>query len=229
MQRANCSRFPSDRRGLRRELPPPRHPTAAGPPQKENRWFAVTLSAGEECRVKSESFRFLIAPRASLFRWSDDNAAKLDVGSFAALQIYRAGQAFAAVQRATGDSRNLLVINYCLAVLHHRHASPNQRNVIGLPFVCLTRQFRRRHNKSINAAGVMHRAFVGGIRFDLYLVTSAQINAAVGSRSAVELHMQFEVFKFRVVDQFWAFSRSDQNSAFHFPLGFPISARLPSG
>src|SRR5258708_26754026 len=227
MQRANCSRFPSDRRGVRRESPPPRDPTAAGPSQKENRWFAVTLSAGEGCRVKSESFGFQIALWASLFLWSDDNAAKLDLAFFAALQIYRAGQAFVAVQRTAGDSRNFLLINYRLAVLHHRHASPNQRNVIGLPFVRLTRQFRRRHNKSIHAASVMHRAFVGGIRFDLYFVTSAQINAAVGSRSAVELHMQFEVFKFRVVDQFRSFSWSDQNSVFHSPLGFPISARLP--
>src|SRR5260370_31397011 len=127
MQRANCSRFPSDRRGARRESPPPRHPTATGHPQKENRWFAVTLSAGEECRAKSESFRFQIAPRASLFRRSDNDAAKLDVALFAALQVNWTGQPFTTVQRASRDSGNFFLINHGLSVLHYLHAYPNER------------------------------------------------------------------------------------------------------
>ena len=74
-----------------------------------------------------------------LFRWRDNDMAKGDMTFFTALQIYRPRQRFVAIQRPAGNTRDLLLVNYSLAILNYGHLSPEQRNIEGLPFVCLAR------------------------------------------------------------------------------------------
>ena len=134
-----------------------------------------------------------------------------------------------AVQCPTGDARNFLVVDDGLPVLRHGDHSPDQRDVIRLPFSRLSRQFRRGREKTVNASRVMARRLLNGVGFDLHFVAAAEIHAAVRIRPAIEFDMQLEVFEFRIVNQLRTIPRRDQLAIFDFPYLLGIwFAHLPA-
>ena len=108
---------------------------------------------------------------------------------FTALKIDRAWQSFVAVQRATGDTGNFLVIDDGAPILYHGYRAAHERDVEALPLPGIARHFRRRRNEAIDSAGVMAWRLLNRVIFNLYLVPSAKVNSAVRSFSAVELNV----------------------------------------
>jgi hypothetical protein len=136
-----------------------------------------------------------------LLRWSYDNAPISYVSFFAALKINGTRQFFVAVERATGDTRNLLTIDDGLAILYHGDRSANQRDIEGLPFSRLSGQFRGGSQKAVDTSSVVAGWFLNGIGFYLDFVAAAQIDAAVGIHSAVEFNMQPKILELGIVNQ----------------------------
>src|SRR5260370_40612195 len=116
---------------------------------------------------------------------------------FTSLEIDRPRQFFVAVERATCDTGNFLVVDDGLAVLNHGDPSTEESDIEALPFSRFAGLLRRRGQETIYAAHVMARRLLDGVCFHLDFVPASQINAAVGIRSTVEFNMQFEVAEFR--------------------------------
>jgi hypothetical protein len=78
---------------------------------------------------------------------------------FTSLEINGPWQLFVAVQGATCDTWNFLVIDDRLAVLHHRDPSSYQGSVKGLPFARATRGVpaMRRENRTSRRCGESRR------------------------------------------------------------------------
>src|SRR6516225_347486 len=143
------------------------------------------------------------------FRRSDHDVAKGHVSVFTSLQIDRPWQAFLTIERAAGDARDFLMIDNRLAVLHYGDPSSDQGNVKGLPLVRLADRLRARSQKSINPTGALIWRLPARIGFDLHFIAPPQVHPAVGIWSAVKFHMQLEIAKFRVRNQFGAAPRTD--------------------
>src|SRR5215475_5520642 len=103
------------------------------------------------------------------------------------LKIERSGKFFVAVKSAPGNSRNFLVRDNRLAVLDDGDVSPEQRYVKRLPFVWPSWLLRIGREKTVHCAHAMTRGLVGRIIFHLHLVTTAQINTAIGVARTVDL------------------------------------------
>ena len=127
---------------------------------------------------------------------------------FTSLKIDGSGQFFVAVQGATRDARDFLVVDDRLAVLNDSDPSSDQRDIKALPFSRLAGQFRRSSQETVYAAHMVTRWFLDGVGFDLDFVSAAQIDATVGISGAVEFDMQFKIFEFGIVDQFRTVSRT---------------------
>ena len=69
-----------------------------------------------------------------VLRWHDKDAAVGYVPFFTSLKIEGSGQLLAAIQRATRDARDFLVIDDGLAVLNDSDPSPYQRDIEAQPF-----------------------------------------------------------------------------------------------
>src|SRR4029077_4322924 len=117
--------------------------------------------------------------RELFFCWRYDHVPKCDAALFAALQINRARQCFMTIERATGDPRNLLMIDDRPAVLGYADRSPDQRDVKGLPFPGRAWKFRRRRQETVDSTDSLARRFISGVGLDLHFVATAQIDTAV--------------------------------------------------
>lgn len=89
------------------------------------------------------------------------NVSKRDATLLAALQVNRAGQRFVAIERAARDAGNLLISDDRPAIEHDSYASPDEREVEGVPFGGLAWRRRRGRKKSVDAS----RAPVGRLEF----------------------------------------------------------------
>jgi len=147
-----------------------------------SRFDKIGLSTIERARVNSSANCALLSRR-------DNDLAKRDMALLTALQIDRPRLRFVAIQRPAGNTRDLLVINYRLAVLNYGHLPAEQRNIKGLPYVCLARQFRRRRQEAVYGTGMMAWPLRLGLRLDLDFIAAAQLDAAVRVLSAVEFDM----------------------------------------
>src|SRR5713101_5932176 len=159
---------------------------------------------------------------------SDDNTSIGYVAFFTSLEIDGSRQFFVAVERATRDTGNFLVVDDGLAVLNHGDPSTEESDIETLPFYRFAGLLRRRGKETVYAAHVVARRLLDGVCFYLNFVPASQINAAVGGGAAVELHMQLEVFKFGIIDQFRPVSRTYQVTVFDFPHRRTWSGHLPS-
>jgi hypothetical protein len=74
-----------------------------------------------------------------LLRWRDNDAAIGYVPFFTSLKINGPGQFFVAVQGATRDARDLLIVDDGLAVLNDGDPPSQKRDVEALPFSRLAR------------------------------------------------------------------------------------------
>ena len=127
---------------------------------------------------------------------------------FTALKVDRPWQFLVAIESATGNTRNFLILNDGPTILDHSDHSPEQRNIEALPFPWLTGLFGGRGQETIHSAGMMARRFLDGVGFNLDFVATAQIHAAVGVGRRVELDMQLEIFEVGIVDNLGATSRA---------------------
>src|SRR4051812_3615126 len=85
----------------------------------------------------------------------DHDVAKGDMTLLAALQINGAGHCLVAIEGAAGEAGDLLIVDDSGAVLHHGDFAAYECDVEGLPYIRTARQFRRRREEAIDAAGVM--------------------------------------------------------------------------
>src|SRR6266446_7761229 len=108
---------------------------------------------------------------------------------FTSLKIDGPRQFFMAVERATRDTGNFLVVDDGLAVLDHGDPSTEESDIEALPFSRLAGQFRRSSQETVYAAHVVAGRFLDGVCFYLDFVPATQIDATVGGGAAVELHM----------------------------------------
>ena len=154
-----------------------------------------------------------------MLRWSYNDASIGYVSFFAALKIDGTWQCFVAVERTTGDARNLLMIDNGLAILDDGDGSPEKRDVQGLPFSWLSGQFGGRSQKAVDTACVVAGRLRNRVGLDLDFVTAAKIDTAVVIDSAVEFNMQLEILEPGVVDQLRAIARRYQVAVFDFPYG----------
>src|SRR5437660_12899640 len=88
--------------------------------------------------------------RCSL-RWGDDDVAEVNLWMIA-LQHYRAGLTFIAVERASCDPWDLGVIDNHCAVEDHRHSAADERDVVCLPLTGLPGRIGRRSYEGIDSA-----------------------------------------------------------------------------
>jgi len=139
------------------------------------------------------------------------------VAFFGALQINGTGQFFVAIERTAGDARDFFVVDDSLAILGHGDHSPDERDVVRLPFSRLARLLRRGSQKAVHTAHVMARWLVQRVSLYLNFVAPTQINAAVRFFATVEFHVQLEVFELSLIHQFRAIPRRYQVSVFYFP------------
>src|SRR5262249_54762379 len=109
------------------------------------------------------------------------------------LRHYRPGLALIAIERASGDSRDLCVVDDSHAVENERHFAADQSYVEGLPFAGLLGGIARRRDEAVDAADSMALRFFSEVVLNLNLVTASQIDAAVTLVSHLELEVQLEV------------------------------------
>src|SRR5260370_27093342 len=104
------------------------------------------MFAAKNVAEKGALFQLGVKTRISGRRWlllrrSYDDTAIGYVSFFAALKIDGTWQFFVAVEGATGDTGNLLIVDNGLAILKNGDHSPNHRYVEVLPFSRLPGQF----------------------------------------------------------------------------------------
>src|SRR5215831_18803928 len=97
-----------------------------------------------------------------LIRWREDDVAKKHMPLFTALKVYGARLVFVAVERATGNARDLLMIDNHLAVLYDCDVAAEHRDVESLPDVGTPRLFRFGLKEAVYAAGMMAWRFALG-------------------------------------------------------------------
>jgi len=124
-----------------------------------------------------------------------------------------------AVESAAGDAGDFFVVDDGRTIQDDRDDAADQSNVVRLPFAGGAGGLRRRSKETVNTAQASLGWISDGIGFELDFVAAAQIDAAVGVRSAIEFDVQLEVFKFGVVYQFGAVAGSDEQAIFYFPRG----------
>ena len=135
-----------------------------------------------------------------------------------------------AVESASRDPWDFLVVDDRYAVLHHGYVASEERDVEGLPDIGLSRLLRRWVEEAIHATGVVAVGLGCRVRFDLDFVTAAQEDAAVGVDPAVEFNMQLEVFELGGVDEIGAVAVLYQRAILSFPGGFlALAAWNPAG
>src|SRR6266542_4044929 len=101
--------------------------------------------------------------RCLLPGWCDDNTPISYVAFFTTLEVDRPRHFFVAVQRATRDARNLLIVDDCLTILDHGDPPPDQRDIEALPFSRLARHFRGRCQETVHSARMMTGRFLDGL------------------------------------------------------------------
>src|SRR5436309_1716355 len=111
--------------------------------------------------------------RCLLPGWCDENIPISYVPFFTTLKVDRPGHFFVAVQRATCDSRNLLIVDDCLTILNRGDPPPDQRDIEALPFSRLASHFRGRCQETVHSARMVTGRFLDGLGFNLDLVTPA--------------------------------------------------------
>ena len=90
--------------------------------------------------------------RRALLCWRNHNIAISDVVIFASLKIDWSRQLLVAIQRASRDARNLLLINNRRPVLDYRDRPSLQSDVKALPFTRLARHLRLRRDETVDSA-----------------------------------------------------------------------------
>ena len=125
-----------------------------------------------------------------------------------------------AVESASRDPRNILMVDDRYTVLYDGHVPPDQRDVERLPDTGLSRLLRRWIQEAIHSTRVMAIGLGHGIGFHLDLVAASQENSAVGARSAIELDMQLEIFELRGADEVGAIAILNQCAVLRLPGTF---------
>src|SRR5712692_10484317 len=87
-----------------------------------------------------------------------------------ALQHYWSRLAFVAVERASGNARNLSVVDDQLVVEHHCDPASDQGDVEALPLTSLLCGIAGRGDESVNAANSVAFGLLSEVVFDLDLV-----------------------------------------------------------
>src|SRR5690606_25519437 len=134
-------------------------------------------------------------------------------------QVYRAGLPFVAVERAAGDSRDLLIANHRLTIGYNGDFAANQGDVIGMPNVRSGRGNFARRNETVDTTvqqGVGLR--IARAVFDLHLVAAPQVHPGVTSFGKTEFEVQLEVFKFLLRYQVSPRLRVSQDTVADGPL-----------
>ena len=121
------------------------------------------------------------------------------------------------IECSASDSGDFLVVNDRLAILHNCDVSADQSYVIRLPGIGFARQLRRGREEPIHPTGVVARRFLDRVSFNLHFITAAEVNAAIGVVTDVELEMQFEIFKFGITDELWSVAGTDERSILDLP------------
>ena len=125
-----------------------------------------------------------------------------------------------AVESASGDPWNILVIDDRYTVLYDGNVPPDQRDVERLPDVGLSRLLWRWVEEAIDSTRVMTVGLGYGIGFHLDLVAASQEDSTVGAGSAIELDMQFEIFELRGADEVGAIAILHQCAVLRLPGTF---------
>src|ERR1035441_593507 len=86
----------------------------------------------------------------STVRYRDSDVAVFHAAGVIALDVERSGLAFAAIDGAAGNARNLLAINGGLAIADDGHGAPHQGHIVALPFARPLGKLHRRRQESID-------------------------------------------------------------------------------
>jgi hypothetical protein len=140
------------------------------------------------------------------------------VSLLATLQIKGPRLSFVAVERATGDAGNLLMIDDGFAIQHHGDVPADKRDVESLPRVGTARLLRRGRQKPVHTARMVTRPLALRFSLDLHFVAAAKIHTAVGVLTAVEFNVQLEVLKLLVADELRTIARADQIGILYLPV-----------
>src|SRR5712692_291418 len=143
------------------------------------------------------------------------------------LQEQRPRLAFVAVERATGDSRNLLIADHLSSIRDYGHHSPDQRDVVRLPFTRRSRRHLARRNESIDPAEPIVPGLVAEIVLDLHLVPPAEIHATVAFLRVAELDVKLEILELAIRHEIGPRSRTAQHTVGDVPL-IRWPARVPA-
>src|SRR3954462_3684100 len=159
--------------------------------------------------------RMSIAPMSP--RRSDQDVAVLD-RTVIALQENRARRAFIAVERATGDSGDLLVYDHLSAVGDDRHHSSDEGDVVRLPLARRPRRDHTRRQESVNGAEAIVPRRIAVVVLDLNFVAAAEIDAAVALLGVAELDVELEIAEGAVGDEIAPGPRTAQHAVDDAPL-----------
>ncbi len=139
----------------------------------------------------------------------------------ATLKVNRPRQLFVAVESASRDSGDRLVIDDGLTILHNRNGASHEGDIEALPFSGLARQLRRRGKESIHPARMVTGWFLHGVGFYLHFIAAPQIQATIGLGATVELQMYFEILKRGSGNDLCPLSVANQRAAFNLPIACP--------
>src|SRR4051812_3116575 len=153
-------------------------------------------------RIAGKSASILLRMTIALMspRRSDQDVAVLD-RTVIALQENRTRRAFIAVERATGDSGDLLVYDHLSAVGDDCHHSSDQGDVVSLPLARRPRRNHTRRQESVNGAEAVIPRLIGVVVLNLNFVPAAQIDSAVALLWVAELDVELEVPEGAVGDE----------------------------
>ena len=159
----------------------------------------------------------------------DHNIAESDAALFAALQIDRTGHRLMAVERATCDAGNLLIVDDGRAVQHYGDFAADERDVEGLPDIRCAGLFGIWRKEAVDTTRVMTGRLCLGLRLYLNFVTAAQIDTAVRIFAAIEFKVQLEVLELVIVDELMAVTGTDDGAVLDRPLWRAWLVGMPAG
>ena len=159
--------------------------------------------------------------RESFLRGRNNNVPVSHPSLLATLKVDRPRRLFVAVKGATGNPRNLLVVDDGLTILDNRDHTPDQGDIKGLPFSGLARQLRRGGKESVHPARMVTGRLLRGVGFNLHLVAAPQIDTTVGFWRTVELQMQLEILKFGNSNSLCSPSGTNECAVFDLPTACP--------
>src|SRR5712692_180354 len=188
------------------------------------------LTARRGLRIQvGDDVRATAVRRCGLLRRGNDNVAVVNL-LMIALQHYRAGLTFIAVEGASCDPWDLGVIDNGCAVEDHRYSAANERDVVSLPLTGLLSRITRRRNEAIDSAYSVTLRLLAEVVLNLNLVAPAKIDAAVAEGDHLELDVQLEVSELLLRNNVRAVRRVLHQAIGDAPRpGFARCANLPTG